>query len=60
MKDQGFWAFSQILWAYMILVAIAAYTEDAMAMDAAKVLGGAVAAWGAQYLQSRGQTSKIV
>lgn len=50
--------FSQVLWGYIILIGCAAWSGNALIMDAAKVLGGAVAAWGSQYLLSRGQTSK--
>ena len=54
---EGFWIFSEILVAYTLIVAMAVFSGNALAIDGAKVLGGAVAAWGAQWFATRGQTS---
>jgi len=53
---EGFWIFSEVLVAYVFIVAMAVFSGNALAIDAAKMLGGAVAAWGAQWFATRGQT----
>jgi len=53
---EGFYIFTEVLLAYLVVIAIAAYSKEPLAWDAVKVLGGAVAAWGAQWYATRGQT----
>jgi hypothetical protein len=56
-ENQGFWMFSEVLFCYLVIVLAAIESDSPLAADATKVLGGAVASWGAQYLLTRGQTS---